>query len=268
MSSTSLHERPQCPGEPVNEILEPTTLILDGTTIHAESTDLSPFYRLSRDVTKITQATKEVDIERIEQRAPNLIEKSATKPRSRHIFTIKYMVKVPGGIGAAVSEYSSPRVSIHPASRHTLGHYGAKRSKLGKKLEVLPIDMSNVQNNWGIPKFRKDGNPLFRILEQKDGTNAWLDGDKKQLAVEERSEGRHKLIIKEPLRRETVDAMVALWCGRIWQFTDEHAEPIHEGMEGGELHQSNEFRLLAVADSFQCVENSDWQTRFARQVSF
>lgn len=224
-----------------SEVWEPTILILAGLTIHAESADLVPLYRLSRAVAVITASTKEVEFERIEHTVKVKSDEPVVKPRPRHIYTLKYRTKVPGGLGTPVIGWESPNVFIQSVSRRTIGHLGVKRSRfrLKKDLKVLPIDISGKHSEFrSLPSFEKGAEPLFHIQLKDDGANVWTDGNSKVMAVEERSESHHKLTITTSLHQETVDALVALWCGRIWQYSDEHAKPLYEGLDGRKLFPS------------------------------
>ncbi|PVH95304.1 hypothetical protein DM02DRAFT_618000 [Periconia macrospinosa] len=232
---SNILENPPAYKEPTNEVWEPAILILADTTIYAESTDSAPLYRLSRAVATLTASTKEVEFERVEHTVEAKFDEPVVKPRSRHIYTLKYMTKVPGGLGARVDGWESPNVFIQSVSRRTMGHLGVKRSRFRpqKGLKVLPIDVSGKDSSFGsLPSFDKYAKPLFQIQPKDDGANVWTDGDGKALAVEDRGEGQDKLIITASLHRETVDALVALWCGRIWQCSDENADPLEEGLDG------------------------------------
>jgi hypothetical protein len=223
-------ERPPAYGEHNSDVWEPIILILADTTIHAESIDSAPLYRLSRAVAVITKATKEVEFERVERSVRTESDEPVVKPRSRHIYDLQYKSRLNG--------WDAPNVFIQSVSRRTLGHFGVKRSRLSAKkgLKVLPIDMSGKTNGVrGLPLFNKEAKPLFQIQPTGDRKSEWTDGDGNAIAVEDWSEDQHKLIITASLHRDTIDALVALWCARIWQYSDEHTERIHEGMEGGKF---------------------------------
>lgn len=126
-------------------------------------------------------------------------------------------------------------------------------------MKVVPIEMSKGGSNYGLPTFKKDAKPLFQIQPKENGAE-WMDGDGKAIAVEDRSdEGQHKLIITASLHRETVDALVALWCGRVWQYSAENKEALHEGMEGGKFRERS--YILVVADILQSAGSSDCHAR-------
>src|SRR4051812_12479900 len=101
--SSNASEKPPPYDEPANEVWDPTILVLDDTTIHADSTDSAPLYRLSRAVAVLTVSTKEVEFERVERNVKTKADEPAVKCRSRHIYNLKYMTKVPGGLGAHVN---------------------------------------------------------------------------------------------------------------------------------------------------------------------
>jgi hypothetical protein len=75
--------------EVVNELWDPTFLVLSDLSIHAESVDAAPLYQLNRAVATITQATKQVEFERIERKIKTNAEEPVVKPRSRHIYNLK-----------------------------------------------------------------------------------------------------------------------------------------------------------------------------------
>jgi hypothetical protein len=231
-------EKPPPYDKPANEIWEPTILVLADTTIHAESTDSAPLYRLSRAVGVLTSSTKEVEFERVERTVKTKADEPVIKPHARHIYNLKYMTKVPGGLGAQVNGWESPNVFIQSVSRRTLGHLGVKRSRLRtkKKLKVLPIDVSGRNSSFGsLPSANKDATPLFQIQPKDDRNSLWMDGADQAVAVENWSDGQHNPIITASLHRDTIDALVALWCGRIWQYSDENAKPVEGGLEGGKF---------------------------------
>jgi hypothetical protein len=79
-------EEPPAYDEPANKVWEPIILVLADTTIHAESTDSMPLYRLSRAVAVLTASTQEDEFERVERTVKTRDEEPVVKPRSRHIY--------------------------------------------------------------------------------------------------------------------------------------------------------------------------------------
>ena len=195
-------ENPPSYDDDDDELWEPTILVLADLTVHAESVDSAPLYRLNRAVASITQSTKQVEFERVERTVKGSTDEPVVRPRSRHIYNLKYMRNPPGSLEPMPSE--SPQAYIQAASRQ--------------------VTISSV----GLKK------PRFQIQE-KDGKDQWTDSDGNAVAVEDHGDGQHRFIITASLHRDTIDALVALWCCRIWQHSAEHAKSLDEGMDGGEF---------------------------------
>jgi hypothetical protein len=216
-----------------NEIWEPTILVLAETCIHAESVDSAPLYQLNRAVARITRATAQVEFERVERTVKMSDYEPVVKPRSRHIYNLHMVNGVPGGLEQIPSH--SPRCYIESVSRRTIGSIGIKKSHFRSHWMVLPIDVSGNNSKYAsLPTFIKDTKPIFQI-QQKNGKNEWTDGEGKAVAVEDDGDDQHRLIITTSLHRDSIDVLVALWCCRIWQYSDEHTERLKEGMEGGKF---------------------------------
>lgn len=128
----------------------------------------------------------------------------------------------------------------------------------------MEIDFSKKGSNWGLPSFVKDAKPKFEIQPKDDGAGEWTDGDGKPVAVEDRRDGQHKLVITKALPRDTVDVLVALWCGRVWQYSDENTKPVDEGLEGGEF--ALWMLCCGVANGEQFGGSLDWRSRFSLLV--
>lgn len=223
--------------ELTNDIWEPTILVLNKTTIHRESTNSPALYRLSRAVSAITAVTKVVELERIEHTVKTKLASNdlepVVKPRSHHIYNLRYWRR-PTGLGALMVGWTVPDIRIQSVSRSgTLGHLGLKRPRFQQKteLKVYPMDISGDVVSW-LPSSSKNTKPVFQI-KQKDGKNTWKDGDNRVIATEDLDgEDQHKLIITVSLHQEIVDALVALWCARIWQHSNQN---IDEGLDSGKL---------------------------------
>ncbi|KAF2746595.1 hypothetical protein M011DRAFT_468301 [Sporormia fimetaria CBS 119925] len=234
MSSNA--DNPPAYNEPPNTTLEPTTFLLSETNILTETPNPTPLYTLSRAVARLTKATKEVEFSRIEHTVTSPSDEPQDKPRARHIYNLKYMVEVPGGLGAKVNGSTSPVLFLHSMSRRNLySHVGIRRSRLHpykKEMQVLPIELSEGEN-WGLPKFKKDAKPIFTIRTGDEGAE-WMDGNGRVVAVEERSEEKeYRFVMMVELERGIVDVLVALWCARVWQGADEGREKVGEGIDEG-----------------------------------
>jgi hypothetical protein len=215
----------------VNEILQPTILVLAGQSIHAESAASAPLYQLDRGIASLGHATQQVEFERVDRTIKTSSDgEPSIKPRARHIYNLKHQKNSPGGIEPLPSY--SPHYFIKSVSRKTLGDVGIKKSHFRSQWKALSIDALGKQNDRGIPQFIKDNKPLFEI-HQKNDRYEWTDADGNAIAVEDEGEDQHRLVITASLHRETMDALVALWCCRIWQYSADHEERPHEGLERG-----------------------------------
>jgi hypothetical protein len=230
---SSSSEDPPSYSNITNEIWEPTILVLNELTIHAESVDSAPLYQLNRAVARITRSTQRVEFERVERTVKMSDDEPMVKPRSRHIYNLHVIGGVPGGLEYLPSH--TPRCYIESVSRRTNGSFGIKKSHFRSHWTAFPIDISGNNSKYAsLPAFLKDAKPLFQI-QQKDGKNKWTDGDGSAVAVEDDGEDQHRLIITASLHLDYIDVLVALWCCRIWQYSDEHTERLHEGMEASKF---------------------------------
>ncbi|RWA04223.1 hypothetical protein EKO27_g10886, partial [Xylaria grammica] len=69
-------------------------------------------------------------------------------------------------------------------------------------------------------------------LRKRDGRWEWAGKDGNAVAVEDEGDDTHRLIVTAALPRATVDALVALWCCRLWEYSAEHTEDVEQGMDG------------------------------------
>lgn len=228
-------EEPPAYDEP--DTWPPVVLVLAGQSIHAESANTAVLYRLNRGVASLTHSTSEVELERVHQTvragssASNDPEPNI-KIHTRHIYTLKHM----RSMGLIVLPSDAPRFYIEAVSRRheALGDIGLKQARFcSSRWTALPVDVSGRNSSLRLPQFVEGQKPMFAVRREKDGKHRWTDGTGKDVAVEDEGEGQHRLVVSVSLSRETMDALVALWCVRLWQYSAEHAEGLHEGMEGG-----------------------------------
>ncbi|KKY36667.1 hypothetical protein UCDDA912_g03339 [Diaporthe ampelina] len=219
----------------VIDVCQPTILILAGQSIHAESADSAPLYQLNRGIATLTHATRNVEFQRVQYSVKTRSGgEPAVKPRERHVYNLKHNHKVPGGLDSWPSE--SPNYYIESVSSTTRepGTLGLKKSRFPgrKQWRVLRVDLSrnNSKCDYGLPTFVKGAEPVFEINHRKVGYE-WTDGEGKAVAVEDEGEDTHRLIVTASLPRQTLDALVALWCCRMWQYSADHTDKIYSGME-------------------------------------
>ncbi|KAF9880420.1 short-chain dehydrogenase/reductase family Oxidoreductase [Colletotrichum karsti] len=211
-----------------DNLLQPTTLVLDGQTIHALTPDSPALYRLSLGIADLSGITKEVELSRVE---PN----KNGSGRKRHIYDLKHQNATPGGYDRLPSD--SPRYFIHRASRRLLdpAALGMKKGSAllpGKAAlsTAVPVDVSGKTSKFGIPNFIKDAAAVFSTNGRE-----WSDAQGNAVAVmhDDKTDKRHSLIVTAALPRGQFDMLVALWCCHVWEFGVANAPKVHEGMSGG-----------------------------------
>ncbi|PKS05443.1 hypothetical protein jhhlp_008819 [Lomentospora prolificans] len=215
-----------------DQVLQPTIHVLAGQTIHAESADAPLLYKLNRGIATLSYATSDVELERVERTVRTDDNDEPTiRERTRHIYDIRHIQGILGTPSSLPSD--SPAFYIEAQRRkHSLGNLALKKSRLPGRSswKALPLDLSGKSSKWNLPTYVKDAKALFEV-KQKDGRYEWSDADGNPIAVEDEGEGQHRLVVTASLHRETMDAIVALWCCRLWQYSAEHQEPLYEGME-------------------------------------
>ncbi|KAI1819439.1 hypothetical protein F4861DRAFT_546830 [Xylaria intraflava] len=236
-----------------DDLIQPTILLLAGQTIHAQTTSSAPLYHLDRGIASLSRATSKVTLERVESTVrTNSDNEPSLRDRRRHIFTLEHSWTVYNSLPS-----NCPRFFARAASKRALGHVGLKKARLRSAFTALPLDVAGTDNKLGLPGFDKDAQPLFE-LHKSDGRWEWADKDGSAIAVEYDADDTHRLIVTAPLPRVTMDALVALWCCRLWEYSAEHTEEPEHGMDGSELPLSREKGLLKVLTRLQFEENSGW----------
>lgn len=198
----------------VDDLLQPVILVLDNLSIHAESDPTLPLYQVNRSIANLGPATSVVEFERIE-RSPR-----TAKQRSKHIYNLHHrqpMLRVPSTRHA---EYFIQAVST-PSRR--LGHLGLKQARVSERWTALPVDMKGW-TEFDRPPFVVDA-ALVLEAHHRRGACKWIDGDGRDVAIEYDEDQEHRLLVTASLQRETLDALVALWCCRLWQLSVDQQPP-------------------------------------------
>ncbi|KAI0115744.1 hypothetical protein GGR51DRAFT_501952 [Nemania sp. FL0031] len=216
---------------PVDDVMQPTILVLAGQTIHAETASSAPLYHLDRGIASLSRATAKVTLERVE-RVERVVRTSSDNSPSlrdhrRHIFTLERSWTVYNSLPS-----NCPPFFARAASKRALGHFGLKKARLrSSAFTALPLDIAGKGNKLGLPGFASDARPLFEV-RRKDGRWEWADREGNAVAVEDEGEDTHRMIVTAPLSRSTLDALVALWCCRLWEYSADHTEEVQQGMDG------------------------------------
>ncbi|KAJ6786282.1 hypothetical protein PWT90_00822 [Aphanocladium album] len=219
-------------------IVEPTIYVLAGQSVYTETLNSPAAYELSRNVATLTKATEKVEFERCDQTIGATSDESGTaiptvKLRRRHLYDLRRTAKQPR-IGLSRSRYSfdAPEYYIHSLSRRTLGHLGLSKCSSGgfaAGFSAVPVYLTESQQ----VRFSRYRKRLFTLRREGDRSH-WLlaDGDETVVAIEDAADNQHRLIFIKAITRREVDALVALWCCRIWQAAAVKAEVARAEVEG------------------------------------
>ncbi|KAI0595170.1 hypothetical protein F4775DRAFT_570408 [Biscogniauxia sp. FL1348] len=200
-----------------SDVLQPVILVLAGHFIHSESANSAPLYELSRGISSLSHTDQSVTFLRLEH---NVKTSQDGNPRivrrDRHIFDLKHP---PNAI--STSKYA---FHIQSVSKRTLGNVGLKKSHKSRHgFKAMQINRTG-----------NDDNMLFEI-RQKSKKYEWIDFNGRPVAVEDGADEQYRLVVTAALQQETLDALVALWCLRIWHDSAEEREEPLRWTEGKAL---------------------------------
>ncbi|KAI5918708.1 hypothetical protein F4810DRAFT_690724 [Camillea tinctor] len=188
------------------DVLQPVILVLAGHFIHSESVNSAPLYELSRGVSSLSHTDQSATFLRLEH---NVKTSQDGNPRivrrDRHIFELKHPPSV-----ISTSKYS---YFLQSVSKQTLGNIGLKKSHVSRRgFKAMHISRSGGEDSV-----------LFEI-KQKNKKYEWLDFNERMVAVEDGADEQYRLVVTAALQQETLDALVAMWCLRIWHDSAEEKE--------------------------------------------
>lgn len=126
----------------------------------------------------------------------------------------------------------TPPVFVKTASRRSLGSFAFEKSLLRLRWKALPVDISGKSSKANLTAYAKVGKPLFEV-RLKNGAYEWADAEGNAIAVGDEGEEQQRLLVTVELQRETVDALVALWYCRLWQYSAENEAPLYSGSDYG-----------------------------------
>ncbi|KAL1894856.1 hypothetical protein Sste5346_005543 [Sporothrix stenoceras] len=234
------------------ELVPPAALLLDGQTIYAEDAPDIPLYRVNRGLTTLGPATKAVDLDRLEQRSPDL--PIILKPRSMYTLhrphPADFVMWLRGGGGSPV-ERGRPDFYMHATTARAapLGHLGLRGGSFAHWVAVpCRIDYTTKDGKDIIKAVGWDPSRTSRLFRaQKHPTRAniisWLDVTGTEVALmyetmevlpssaDGKPQHTPRLLVTVPIRRDQRDALVAFWCCYAWaQGSGRHVEvPLPRG---------------------------------------
>ncbi|KAI8956702.1 hypothetical protein F5Y11DRAFT_342188 [Daldinia sp. FL1419] len=195
----------------LEDVLEPTTLMLKDRHIVAETQPNNWLYEVGGDVTAIPQKATSMTFKRIEDnRLPEVDSITSTEGQDGHIFYLAHPL-------GAQYRTDIPSYYLTSVAPDTPGNVGLEisRSRLGNI--IFKALVSSGRSWTDHPLFNHDLELLF-IAKQKwaIGHYIWTNSNNELVAYEDDKDDQHRLAITAPLRRDIRDVLVATWCLRIW----------------------------------------------------
>ncbi|OIW34870.1 hypothetical protein CONLIGDRAFT_626917 [Coniochaeta ligniaria NRRL 30616] len=187
-----------------DDLLQPVILVLDNQSIYAESNPTVHLYEVNRSIASLGRATLNVKFSR---------SAGSTSQRSKHIYDLHHTPCLERAPSTHSAEYFIEYIG---ASTRRLGSLGFRTVHgVPEDWTALPVDMKGWSDLL-CPPFVADAAPVFEA-HHREGVCKWTDGNGHDVAIEYDSDKQHRLLVTASLRRDTLDALVALWCCRLWQ---------------------------------------------------
>ncbi|KAL4991014.1 hypothetical protein BDW68DRAFT_153152 [Aspergillus falconensis] len=237
--SDSDYESYKKPDEQNTEIIEPAVLFLSGQSVLAEGTRSTPLYRIDSDIKSIPKKESTVLFERVEDEVsipPELDSTSRTRHRHRHLFYLahpasaQYRTDIPARyyITSVVPELTVGNIRLETSEARFQRPCFRALLSAGKTASDRPLFdqgaqqfvLFDIRPNWNIKVGRGSGSGY-----------RWSDSNGRQMAVEEKEDGRYRLSVTREMPREMRDALVATWLLRLWHDTAESKEAKREFFE-------------------------------------
>ncbi|RKU46117.1 hypothetical protein DL546_006722 [Coniochaeta pulveracea] len=204
--ATSPPSYTQAVSDVAEDLVQPVILVLTGQLIHAESNPTVLLYKVNRGITNSGPAIWLIEFERMEPGT------GPAKQRFRHIYNLHHLPPLLRMPSRRRAEYFIEAVA---APTRGLGHLGLRQTRVGEHWTVLPVDMKGC-TEIDRPPFVADAAPVLEA-HHRQGAWKWTDGNGRDLALEYDSDREYRLLVTACLPREMLDALVALWCCRVWQ---------------------------------------------------
>lgn len=213
-----------------DDLVKPGILVLDGQRIYAASDPTTAIYELNRGITNLSYATRVIEFTRIEQRHGGVSADGVPtiRLRPRHIYNLYNSYRL---ISATPSKHAEFFIRSMAAPSRRLGHLGLKKSRAvsgpTSHWTAMPINLKGGNGNMEQVGFVPGMTSLWEA-HSKQGACKWTDMAGNDAAIEYDTDRVQlpQLLVTASLQREHLDALVALWCCRIWDLTL-RGQPFH-----------------------------------------
>ncbi|RYC61993.1 hypothetical protein CHU98_g4233, partial [Xylaria longipes] len=203
---------------------------------------------LDRAIALLSRVTAKVTLERVDRIVCTSSDNEPSlRDHRRHVFTLERSWTVYNSLPS-----NCPHFFARAVSKRALGHFGLKKARLLCAFTALPLDIAGKSNKLGLPGFANDAQPLFK-LRRRDGRWEWADKNGNAVAVEDEGDDTHRMIVTAQLPRTTLDALVALWCCRLWEYSADYTEEVQQGID--RIHSK-----LKMGKDAECHEHKDKET--------
>lgn len=191
----------------MKELLDPEVLTLHGKSITSDTASDEERYKLSHSVLSLPRETKDAtDDERIDLRST----------KGHHFFLVRPQLPKATDTWHLASKWPEEKESHRIVLwSHSPLKSTSQASKQEQFTAVLRADVHMTSSH------EPDRDLLLTMQPRWLSTNEfnYLDGDGRQLACEERDGGGYKLVVTVEMSQGLRDAVVALWCLRVWRET-------------------------------------------------
>ncbi|KAI9154741.1 hypothetical protein HJFPF1_07298 [Paramyrothecium foliicola] len=211
-------------GEASTVIIEPATLVFDGTSILQENAATGPLFHLPWNVTSIPQKGTSVAFESAEYDAPEKDgEYISAESRKRRLFYLAHPAD-------AKFRQDAPAYYITSLLPGGLGNMALQATKSRVKKTEFSVLLSFGRTASHDPLFDEHPLSLFTVKPKwVGGVYEWIGQEGQQVAYEGVNGPQQKLVITVPLEKNLRDALVAAWCLRLWHDTAESREAKRDG---------------------------------------
>lgn len=257
-------------GDKPGDMVEPLLLSFTNKSIAslplAAGEEPIEMYTLSWDFMHNPKYTRDVSLHRI-VRSLRMISSGdpKVKLRERPAYYFRCMTRT----SMQVDTLRMPTAWACRDSRSELGNFGLRQKRRDKSVEVRSIEKATPRAVGAgllevVPRWSaRDEKTLFSVSRG----GAWKDANGEQVALaEERTGGEHTLRTSRALRRDTLDALVAVWCCRLWMMAVVEMRKDPANQMSGEFTQADDQRTRLTFDSTRDNDASGAEERTKQSV--
>ncbi|KAH8172220.1 hypothetical protein LIA77_08988 [Sarocladium implicatum] len=208
----------------------PVTLILNDQTIHLDDRASTPLYHLSRSVTALQQEPSAIQLDSLDR--PLSTSRSNPETCTSHLFYLVHPINAqwrtdkPAYYATSVPDTKGSNFILQPSRSMNPLH----------KTEFTVLESpGRTAADEVLFANSKEQRFVFTAKRKRSGErHVWHDDAGREIATDEGAkggQGTRKLIVTEPLDRETMYTLVGAWCLRVWHDVAESKEATRNHLE-------------------------------------